>query len=134
MVNFINQTISNLSNFYKKNNYDNIFKQLILTINLIVFLNFFQYVPIITPITILIYLTFSKISKKNKMKYIFVTIAFSIITGIGESIIVYRNPLTSLKYFNCDIFNLPFWLFSAYMNMILFVTILYDFSEVFITN
>lgn len=124
--------MTNLYNFYKKNNYNNIFKQLILTINLIVFLNFFQYIPIITPITILIYLLFSEISKKDKIKYIFVTIIFSIITGIGESIIIYRNPLTSLKYFNCDVLNLPFWLFSAYMNMILFTTFLYDFSEVLI--
>jgi hypothetical protein len=80
----------------------------------------------ITIILVLIYLNISNESVKEKKKIIGVWLVFSLLTLIGESIVISLNSKSPvLNYKNPDIINVPSWLISAYLNMVILVLVLY---------
>ena len=113
--------------FYKKNN-ETLLKLCLLglnTLNLFCFIETKYCVPT-SIILVLIYLNISNESVKERKKIIAVWIVFSLLTLIGESIVISlnsENPV--LNYKNSDIINVPSWLISAYLNMVIFVIVLY---------
>jgi len=95
------------------------------TLNLFCFIETKYCLPI-TIILVLIYLNISNESVKEKKKIIGVWIVFSLLTLIGESIVISldsKNPV--LNYKNPDIINVPLWLISAYLNMVILILVLY---------
>ena len=113
--------------FYKKNT-DTLLKLCLLglnTLNLFCFIETLYCLPI-TIILVLIYLKTSKESVHEKKNIIGVWLIFSLLTLLGESIVISlnnNNPV--LKYKNPDIINVPSWLISAYLNMVILVIVLY---------
>ena len=123
---------SKLIQFYTKNNYDNILKLSLLIINTIGLLYFIE-TSWCVPITILlltIYLFKSKIQLQNKKTIVYTWIIFSLTTFIGESLVISSRDIPILKYKNPDINNVPLWLISAYLNMVISVIILYDYFNI----
>jgi hypothetical protein len=123
---------SKLIQFYTKNNYDNILKLSLLIINTISLLYFIE-TSWCLPITILllsIYLIKSKIELKNKKSLVYIWIIFSLTTLLGESLVISSRDIPILKYKNPDINNVPLWLISAYLNMVISVIILYDYFSI----
>ena len=95
------------------------------TLNLFCFIETTYCLPI-TIILVLMYLNISNESVKEKKKIIIVWLVFSLLTLIGESIVISlnsKNPV--LNYKNPDIINVPYWLISAYLNMVILVIVLY---------
>ena len=113
--------------FYKKNN-ETLLKLCLLglnTLNLFCFIETKYCLPI-TIILVLIYLGLSNEVIKEKKKIIGVWLIFSLLTLIGESIVISlnsNNPV--LNYKNPDIINVPSWLISAYLNMVVLILVLY---------
>ena len=121
-----------LIQFYTKNNYDNILKLSLLIINTISLLYFIE-TSWCVPITILlltIYLIKSKIQLQNKKTIVYIWIIFSFTTLLGESLVISSRDIPILKYKNPDINNVPLWLISAYLNMVISVIILYDYFSI----
>ena len=117
--------------FYKKDNYDNLIKLIVILLNT---LNLFFLIEskYCVPITILLLLIYYKISKKNKLDKdttILTWITFSIFTLLGESYIISTNSGTSLNYNNSDIYNVSSWLFSAYASMVLSIILIHDYYK-----
>ena len=114
-----------LIEFFKN---DTVLKLCLLGLNT---LNLFYYIETIycIPVTIglvLLYLNVSNESVKEKKKIIIVWLVFSLLTLIGEPIVISlnsKNPV--LNYKNPDIINVPYWLISAYLNMVILVIVLY---------
>ena len=93
--------------FYKKDNYDNLIKLIVILLNT---LNLFFLIEskYCVPITILLLLIYYKISKKNKLDKdttILTWITFSIFTLLGESLIISFNKDISLNYNKTDLHN-----------------------------
>ena len=113
--------------FYKKNQ-EAILKLFLLglnTLNLLCFIETSYCLPI-TILLVLIYLNASNESVREKKKIIGVWLIFSLLTLFGESIVISlnsNNPV--LKYKNPDFINVPSWLISAYLNMVVLVLVLY---------
>ena len=113
--------------FYKKNR-ETFLKLCLLGLNTLnlFFLIETKYCLPITILLVLIYLNASNENVKEKKKIISVWLIFSLLTLIGESIVISinsNNPV--LKYKNPDIINVPSWLLAAYLNMVVLIILLY---------
>ena len=115
--------------FYTKNNYDNTLKLILLIINtlsLIYFIETSWCIPI-TVILLSIYLFVSKKELKDKKSLVYTCIIFSLATILAESFIISYIVIPILKYKNPDINNVPLWLISAYLNMVISIIIVNDY-------
>ena len=115
--------------FYTKNNYDNTLKLILLIINtlsLIYFIETSWCIPI-TVILLSIYLFVSKKELKDKKSLVYTWIIFSLATILAESFIISYKVIPILKYKNPDINNVPLWLISAYLNMVISIIIVNDY-------
>ena len=116
-------------NFYSKDNFDNLLLLLIIflnSINLYFFLNSKYCVPI-TIILFYFYYKTSKIEKKKKDQLLLTWLSFSLLSLLGESIIISNNTGISLQYNNSDIYNVSSWLFSAYASMVLSILLMNNY-------
>ena len=84
-----------------------------------------NWVLFISIILLVIYLLLLQASFQEKMVFIFIYLVFSITTLFGESIVISTTGGKALRYgvtsFNT---NVPIWLFSAYLNMVLVILFL----------
>ena len=83
------------------------------------------WVLFISILLLVVYLLLLKSPFKEKLVFIFIYLVFSITTLIGESIVISTTGGKALQYgitsFNT---NVPIWLFSAYLNMVLAILFL----------
>ena len=109
--------------FMKKNNYENLLKSIILTLNTlnILFLINSKWCIPLTVLLFYVYFKLSSLNKREKTKLFLTWLTFSILTLFGESIVIKLNKFSSLNYANTDLYNVPSWLFSAYANMVLYI-------------
>ena len=109
--------------FMKKNNYENLLKSIILTLNTlnILFLINSKWCIPLTVLLFYVYFKLSSLNKREKTKLFLTWLTFSILTLFGESFVIKLNKFSSLNYANTDLYNVPSWLFSAYANMVLYI-------------
>ena len=109
--------------FMKKNNYENLLKSIILTLNTlnILFLINSKWCISLTVLLFYVYFKLSSLNKREKTKLFLTWLTFSILTLFGESFVIKLNKFSSLNYANTDLYNVPSWLFSAYANMVLYI-------------
>ena len=121
--------LSNILEFH--HNPENRLKFLTLLLNTI---NIFYNLDTVycIPITTIIFGNYfyqTKVSVRDKKKFILTWLIFSIWTLIGESLIISFHNQSSISYNKADIYNVSSWLFSAYASMVLAIYYITDFSD-----
>lgn len=75
-----------------------------------------------------LFICFYNTSKKNKFKMVYIYLMFSIITFIGEAVVIYKTNNKALLYnYTVPKLKVPSWLFLAYLNMVIFIWLLDDY-------
>lgn len=116
--------------FLQIDNYENLKKNIFITVNTLILLLFIKnnYCATITILLFMIYLKSSKLSKKKKKIIIYTWILFSIVTLLGESLVILSSN-NELSYKNPVIFSTPLWLITSYASMIMSIILYVDFFE-----
>ena len=127
MKKYKNYLIKNLDFILKKNTIISLI--FIILITLIITHYYNRYIGFISCIILLpLFLYLYNTPNKNKNKMLFVFLVFSICTFIGENIIIYKTQRKALFYnYVISGFNVPSWLFLAYLNMLIFIWLLEDY-------
>lgn len=91
-----------------------------------------RYNIIYTILMVIIYLSVYRSDIAYKLRFLFVYVLFSLITISGESFVIYATKASAIKYGMTSLeSNVPLWLFSAYLNMILLIHLLNQYALFF---
>ena len=84
--------------------------------------------------TVLIFVIYFIFSDRKDKKIVFLTVlAFALINGLSEALIIKYTKKGALSYNGTNkIFNIPYWLFSSYLTMTLFILNSYSFFSYFL--
>ena len=86
---------------------------------------------LLVPIFLVLYRT----SKKNKCKMLFIYLIFSIVTFLGEALVIYKTNAKALVYTHTvSCLKVPSWLFLAYLNMVIFIWLLDDYFTTMVSK
>lgn len=126
----LQKTIDKIFIFLQNDNYENLKKNIFITVNTLILLLFIKnnYCAAITILLFMIYLKISKLSKKKKKIIIYTWILFSIFTLLGESLVILSSN-NELSYKHPVIFSTPLWLITSYASMIMSIILYVDFFE-----
>ena len=120
--------ISNMNFVVKRNTIVSI---LMMIINTIYIIKFYQnkHVIYISICLLFLYIYLLNTSIAKKISLIVVYIVFSAITLIGEHFVILYTKGSALKYSNTiPGMNVPAWLFVAYLNMVILIELLNNYT------
>jgi len=99
------------------------------TINILVNHANTRVIPI-TLILLMMYMIMYRSEWRNKWILLFVYASFSVLTLGGESVVIWMTQGHALRYGKPSAGgNVPVWLFSAYLNMVLTVYLLTEYGN-----